>query len=667
MTSDPQEFFPRWPEQRPEHWPDHRPETWPEHWPGMMAEMLGWREDDSASSDTAGVVPEATPLTRPWPEVVSRRGYEFCVRWETGGKAFYQGVIKSRAVWPGFASGVTIGCGYDLGYHTLAQLRADWGGRIAPADLARLEAAVGLKAVEPDRATRVARARAFVAAFEDIAVPWDVAIAQFDEAKMPVLLAGLYAALNNLDRLHPHCRAALLSLTFNRGTGGFTSSKDRFREMRAIAGAMTSGTPAAFAGIPAELRSMQRIWGATSSLARRREEEAVLFEAGLAEAALTEAAPFRIEPEAVAEPLVERHADVADQTDADPVDITGLLRLEASGPGLSAVRWNPNDDEQPDYRHLPRDGATGSFVLRADTLETLIALNSFVPKPGLVVFALRGARIEGAEARENVAEVILSDIRPDHRDFRCVMGVLNRDTGRIWAYRASTVPNAGAVLGCFNLAQAGASLVGNILPTGCYTYTVGTHKAGHQTREIRGVLRLSNAATGASEVVVLRSVTDTVYDRRDMWDLCAPADNIHPGRLSSGFSSEGCLTFPGNYRMADRSHSGLWARFRGALGLGSTSTAAEDGRQFSCVLLTGTDAALVARLDGAAAEDSLVRLRFGSQGDAVSRLQTMLGLAPDDSQKLGPVTRHALIRRQQGRLGWADGIWSAEMAELLAP
>jgi hypothetical protein len=639
--------------------------------PEAFAEMLGWRAD-LPEDVTPLAIGDSTLHSRPWPEVISQRGHAFCVRWETGGKAYYEGVIKRRPVWPGFASGVTIGCGYDLGYHTLAQLRSDWGGRIGEADLSRLEAAIGLKTVDPDKAGKTARVKAFIQAFADIRIDWDVAIQQFDQLKMPALVAELYLALDNLDRLHPHSRAALLSLTFNRGSGGFRSAKDRYREMRAIAAAMSRGTPAAFAEIPGLLRSMRRIWGAASSLSQRRSEEAELFEAGLAEQAINEAVVTAVTLEST-EQLVERHEDVAEQTDLDPVEGDALVTLEATGAAsLASVKWNPNDDEQPDYRHLPRELGAGAFVLDAEVLEALVRWNRFQTKPGLLVFALRGARIEGAEARENVSEVVLSDIRPDHRDFRCVIGVLNRDSGRIWAYRASTVPNAKAVLGCFNLAHAGASLVGNILPTGCYTYTVGTHKAGHPTREIRGVLRLSNAATGASEVIVLRSVSDVVYDRRDMWDLCAPADNIHPGRLATGFSSEGCLTFPGNYRMADQSHSGLWASFRAALGLGAKSIANENGRQFSCMLLTGLDAALAAGLkasgqldDPVAAGPKLSRLRFGSIGPEVAKVQALLGLAPDASQKLGPVTRQALIHKQQARLGWADGIWSDDMQALL--
>jgi hypothetical protein len=37
-----------------------------------------------------------------------------------------------------------------------------------------------------------------------------------------------------------------------------------------------------FAGIPAQFRSMKRLWPSTSGLPGRREREAVLFEQGLA-------------------------------------------------------------------------------------------------------------------------------------------------------------------------------------------------------------------------------------------------------------------------------------------------------------------------------------------------------------------------------------------------
>ena len=650
-----------------------------------LAEMLAYREE--VAGPGADGSQEATTLDIGWSDAISQRGRDFIVGWETGGRAYYERVIKSRPVWPEFSSGITIGCGYDLGYHTAAEFRADWSGRISAAAIERLSPTVGFRTVDPGRSAKVGRARALIRALADIRIPWDVAIAQFDESKMPRIVAQLYGALDNLDRLHPHGRAALLSLVFNRGSGGFGSSKDRFREMRAIRGLMASGSADDLAAIPDQLRAMTRIWGPESSLSKRRRQEAELFEAGLAEAALTESLATLREDgagradgagrdrpadetgiEATPLPAAEQHEDVAEQTDDDIEHLESAdfdSFLEAPGGSVEDVRWNRSDDEQPDYRHLPRLAPGTEFDLTPEDIETLVRFNSFRVLPGRLVFALRGARLVGAVKREGADAITLVDQRPDHRDFRCVIGVLDREAGRIWAYRASTVPEAKALVNGVRKAAQGM-FEGNILPTGCYTYTVGTHRAG-TSGEIRGVLRLSRTRDGASRVIALRSLKDVVYDRHDFWHDCAPADNIHPGRRRQGFSSLGCLTLPGDYDRGSRTHSGLWANLREALGMGRTFRDTDDGQQFSVMLLTGMDAALAARLrldgaldDPAQADPALRRLRFGSQGDAVDRLQRQLGLAPDASQLVGPVTRLALIRRQQGRLGWADGILSPE-------
>lgn len=228
------------------------------------------------------------------------------------------------------------------------------------ADFDRLLSAIGFKTVDPGSAAKVIKAKALVQAFNDIVIGWDVAIQQFDEAKMPRLVGELYGALDNLDQLHPHCRGALLSLVFNCGSGGFTASGDRYRELREIRRLMTAGTRADFKEIPAQLISMQRNWGEKPSLAQRQSEEADLFEQGVHEADLSESrgalvAPPPLEPVVT---LVEDHTDTAQPSDAgDPdgeAENSNSLLTEAIGPTLADVKWNPNDDEQPDYRHLPK-------------------------------------------------------------------------------------------------------------------------------------------------------------------------------------------------------------------------------------------------------------------------------------------------------------------------
>lgn len=636
----------------------------------MVAEASAYREQPGDVQDIRTTL-EATQLPPNWRDAISKVAYDFIVRWETGGKAYYEQIIKGRPVWPGYASGITIGCGYDLGYHTPTDFQAQWGTRIAKADFERLARTIGFKTVEPNRAQKVTQAKALVVSLADIVVPWTVAIEQFDHAKMPDLIGQLYRALDHLDRLHPHCRGALLSLVFNRGPA-FTQPGPRFAEMRAIRQAMSTGTKAAFAGIPNLLRSMKRIWGAQSSLAERREGEAKLFEAGLAEMGMLEQlvagaaaiAENALEAAATERPTEQHEAlevAVTDEVDEEEqaVFAAPLDSLEAAP---AAVRWNPKDDEQPDYRHLDNRLAGSTFELRPEDLDTLITANQFALRPGNIVFALRGAGLVGGVKREDATSITVTDQRPDHRDFRCIIGVYHVDARRLSAYQASTVPNATYVRKCFADFKAGTpigKLTGNILPTGCYTLTVGTHKKGKKG-EIPTVLRLSTTTTGASSVLVLRSLNDVMYDRFDRFVIATPADNVHPGQLATGFSSAGCLTMPG--RFDGSSHTGLWRDFRAALGIDGGS----DGKQFSLVLLTGLDAGLAAdaRMTGNGAEP-LARLRHGSKGAAVARLQAALGLAPDPSQLLGPVTRDALVKRQIAKLGWADGIYSAEMDALL--
>ena len=249
----------------------------------MVAESFGYREErPELLPELPGAAIASTPAPASWREAITQTAYDFIVRWETGGKAYYEQVIKCHPIWPGFASGITIGCGYDLGYHDLGEVRTQWGTRLSVGDLDQLEVAIGLKTTDPNRDQKVTQAKQMVQTFKDIVVPWVVALEQFENAKLPGIVRQLYGALDNLDQIHAHCRGALLSLVFNRGPS-FRAQGDRYEEMRAISAAMTDGTRASFDLIPGYLRSMKRIWGADSGLGQRREGEAKLFEQGLAE------------------------------------------------------------------------------------------------------------------------------------------------------------------------------------------------------------------------------------------------------------------------------------------------------------------------------------------------------------------------------------------------
>ena len=224
----------------------------------------------------------AAPVAAGGRRALSPLARELIVRHESGGRDYYEKVLKSRPHWPGYSSGLTIGFGFDLGYHGRADLDRAWRPHLGPTTVDRLAAAVGLRAVEPDRSAKVARLKALVRAFADIRILWETAEAVFDAETVPAEVARTERALPHTDELPDDCFGALVSLVFNRGAAGFDNPAPRFTEMRAIKTCMVER---AFDRIPQLLRDMKRLWPGSPGLQARREEEAALFERGRAAAA----------------------------------------------------------------------------------------------------------------------------------------------------------------------------------------------------------------------------------------------------------------------------------------------------------------------------------------------------------------------------------------------
>jgi hypothetical protein len=332
----------------------------------------------------------------------------------------------------------------------------------------------------------------------------------------------------------------------------------------------------------------------------------------------------------------------------------------------AAVRWVQKDEESTEYRHLAslpiaREVSGKTFEFTARDLELLIRANAFEPRRegGQIIFGLRGAVLAaGASASDKFKQIgrkmlLLQDVRPDHRQFRCVLGVYDLQTDKLSGFVASTVPCREAVVG---YAKGGDGC--NMLPSGCYAYVCGPHKKRN------GCLREDENFN------VLRSRRDTIFDLADNWDLTFPADNIHPAfaNKSAQFSSWGCQTIRGNHSRQDGSFSGEFKEFREVLGL--KPRAGSHGEKFSYVLLTGLEAAIASRLrmighdaDEAEVTATLGRLRAGSRGVRVKALQAGLGIEVDGI--FDGVVKKALVERQRKALGWADGVYGPEMDDLL--
>jgi GH24 family phage-related lysozyme (muramidase) len=195
--------------------------------------------------------------------VVSKESFDFILEQE--GYREYPYV-------PAGASGVTLGYGYDLGQQTPAQVRQDLSGLYTWLEIQSLLSAIGKRGDE---------------AISSLNAISHIAISKDDAASLALRMKLRYAQLvlnayPQAASLHPHCQGALLSLVINRGISFTRPSVESRLEMKQISDDLINLTPES---IPSRLRSMKRLWEGQAGLGGliiRREEEAKLFEKGLA-------------------------------------------------------------------------------------------------------------------------------------------------------------------------------------------------------------------------------------------------------------------------------------------------------------------------------------------------------------------------------------------------
>jgi GH24 family phage-related lysozyme (muramidase) len=220
---------------------------------------------DAATLQALRALPDASPD-------IPIKAVAFIGREEVGSRAYYD-THCARPDYPGGASGVTIGVGYDLGYQE--KFAQDWVDALLPNQISRLRSCLGLTGTA---------ARSAIDSVSDIIVPWHSAWNVFLKRSVPDHVVLTRQTFGSPPRLPPLCLGVLVSLVYNRGAA-MEDSPDHpgnRREMRDIRDAMDRGN---FTAVPALLRSMKRLWPAGSDLFERREHEAALFEEGLASVA----------------------------------------------------------------------------------------------------------------------------------------------------------------------------------------------------------------------------------------------------------------------------------------------------------------------------------------------------------------------------------------------
>lgn len=224
---------------------------------GAITPLLG---DVRDTVDATVPAPAVQVLTPP----VSPAAVAHIIRWEVSSPAYYTRALQ-WPIWPGGASGVTWGIGYDGGHQSRQVILADWHAHPQAARLAESSGITGTAA------------RDALGRFRDIITPFEHAAEVFANASLPVYHRSTVRAYGDgLHQLPPDAQGALVGNTYNRG-GSMVGSRNA--EKRAIRDECIPARD--LACIAAQLRAQCRLWRGTSleaGLCGRREDEARLVE-----------------------------------------------------------------------------------------------------------------------------------------------------------------------------------------------------------------------------------------------------------------------------------------------------------------------------------------------------------------------------------------------------
>lgn len=215
----------------------------------------------------AALFSQAPAETLPAGELrISPESRELILYYETGGQGNYIAKLERPTVPPG-ASGITVGIGYDLGYNTAGQIRADWGGMIPAPQVERLASVAGRTG---------ANARAALSRVRDIVIPWEAAVKVYENRTVPRFAALTVKAYPGIKATPPHIQGVMLSTSFNRGTA--FSPYERRKE---LVWTRDDIRAAKLAKLPDYQLSMRRLWPTIRGLQRRYAAHAGLMQKAL--------------------------------------------------------------------------------------------------------------------------------------------------------------------------------------------------------------------------------------------------------------------------------------------------------------------------------------------------------------------------------------------------
>ncbi|ENM5764251.1 peptidoglycan-binding protein, partial [Vibrio mimicus] len=210
-------------------------------------------------------------------EKLNINGTAFIAREETGGLDYYE-LVTRWPHYPGHASGITIGVGYDLRFNEIDNFIESWGEYLPRPHVDELSKDIGKKGSK-ERATELKNM--------GVQVPFKFAWPVFTHLTLPRFYNDTKSIYPSIDSLPEFCRAVLVSLVFNRGTSLMGASR---KEMKVIQNILnTADNPnleksekiVLLGSVEEEILSMKRLWAPSSGLIKRRQSEANLWREGL--------------------------------------------------------------------------------------------------------------------------------------------------------------------------------------------------------------------------------------------------------------------------------------------------------------------------------------------------------------------------------------------------
>jgi len=194
---------------------------------------------------------------------LSKEGYALIINSETGGKSYYNKLLKFPTVPPGY-SGITWGAGFDGKYNSQANIIRIWS-KLGKDNTVKLAKTSGLNHTKSLK---------YLPEVKDILVTWDLATEVFNKETVPQYYNLALRTYPGLDELKPNAIAAVVSCVFNRGNNLIGASRV---EMRDLKPAILKKDYKKMAEL---FRSMKRLWvgKGQDGLLIRREKEAKLIE-----------------------------------------------------------------------------------------------------------------------------------------------------------------------------------------------------------------------------------------------------------------------------------------------------------------------------------------------------------------------------------------------------